>query len=327
MSSKAVLMLGPAIQNEKPTARWLVFVETHKGDLTLLLSALIYAASWCVIELSTWRTAGQLLRAIGEASLVGGLCDYIALKMIFERRWYLPNSGVLPRNRQKLIDGIAATIETQWLTPEMIEAKLRQLKLVDRLGRYLEGVSIETLLAGNNLTRLCQSLAHQVESDQMLNFFEERLRAAAPRPLKLANSVGILTYREVSERIARELRKLILGLPHNEQLIGDIETRIHALGDELQQRNSAARETAERLMDTLVEYAVTSSRGQIAMMVKENLMKLSDDEIRLQIETRTRTHLDWIRVNGGLFGAIFGAMFGILNFVLHYGANWSAILR
>ena len=55
--------------------------------------------------------------AIAEAALIGGLCDYIALKMIFERQWYLPGSGVLPRNRVKLIDGISSTIEKEWLTP------------------------------------------------------------------------------------------------------------------------------------------------------------------------------------------------------------------
>jgi len=320
-------MAGPAIEASKPPARWLAFIEAHKGDLALLLSALIYAASWLVVELTSWRTAGVLTRSVGEASLVGGLCDYIALKMIFERRWYLPNSGVLPRNRQKLIEGIAATIETQWLTPDMIERKLRELKLVNRLGRYLEGVSVGSLLEGGQLSRLCQNLARYVESEKLLDFFEARLRAAAPRPVRVANSVGLLTFRDLSIRIAGELRELIVGLPANAALIGELEGRIHALGEELQQRHSATRETAERLIDTLVDHAVTATRGQIAMMVKENLMKLDDEQIRHQIESRTRTHLDWIRVNGGIFGAIFGALFGLLNFVLHQHINWSMLLH
>lgn len=320
-------MQGLTLQGGKPPARWRVFVENHKGDLTLAVSALAFAASWGILTLSPWHEAGEIARSISEASLVGGLCDYIALKMIFERRWYLPHSGVLPRNRQRLIDGIAATIESQWLTPAMIEEKLHEADLVKRLGRYLEEVSVDGLIDHGNLSRICHIVAHYVESEQLLDFFEERLRAVAPRPLRLANSMGLLSYRAISLRIAAELSRLISELPDNAPLSAALEAKMHTLGEELQQRGSPMRETAYRMMDTLVEYAVSACRGQIAEMVRVNLMRLDDEEIRRQIETRTRTHLDWIRVNGGLFGAIFGALFGLLNFaVLHAGAI-SALLR
>jgi uncharacterized membrane-anchored protein YjiN (DUF445 family) len=305
----------------------LVFVERHKGDLTLAFSAVFYIVSWTVLRFSTWQTAGALMRSIGEAALVGGLCDYIALKMIFERRWYLPNSGVLPRNRQKLIEGISATIETQWLTPKMIEDKLRELELVKRLGRYLEDVSLESIIDRTHLAGLCQSLARYIDSPQLLEFLEERMEASAPRSVRMANSLGIITYHKLSVRILRELRELLLGLPTNADLIEALEERIHSLGDELQQRGSATYEAAYRIVDTMVETAVKSSRGQIALTVKENLMKLSDEEIRRQIETRTRTHLDWIRVNGGIFGAFFGALFGLLNYIVAHSAALIALVR
>src|ERR1039458_10131129 len=92
------------------------FVLSHKGDLTLAFSAFVYLVSLAALMLTHWRTSSEIAVSMAEAALIGGLCDYIALKMIFERRWYLPNSGVLPRNRAKLIDGIAATIENEWLT-------------------------------------------------------------------------------------------------------------------------------------------------------------------------------------------------------------------
>jgi uncharacterized membrane-anchored protein YjiN (DUF445 family) len=305
----------------------IVFIEQHKGDLTLALSAVFYLASWMVLRLSAWQTAGALMRSVGEAALVGGLCDYIALKMIFERRWYLPNSGVLPRNRQKLIEGISSTIEKEWLTPKMIEDKLRDLELVKRLGRYLEDVSLESIIDRTHLAALCQSIARYVESPELLDFLEERLEASAPRSVRLANSLGIITYHKLSIRVARELRDLLLGLPANADLIEALEQRIHSLGEELQQRDSPMREAAYRVMDTLVEHAVTASRGQIALMVRERMMSLSDEEIRRQIETRTRTHLDWIRVNGGIFGAFFGALFGLLNYVVTHSAALLALVR
>ena len=70
----------------------------RKGDVALIVSVLLYAAGW-IVYVNFNAHAGEVIRMAGEASLVGGLCDYIALKMLFERKWYLPNSGVLPRNR------------------------------------------------------------------------------------------------------------------------------------------------------------------------------------------------------------------------------------
>jgi uncharacterized membrane-anchored protein YjiN (DUF445 family) len=306
---------------------WVVYIEQHKGGMTLALSAVFYAISWVVSLLTPWHTAGRLMLSIGEAALVGGLCDYIALKMIFERRWYLPNSGVLPRNRQRLIEGISSTIETQWLTPKMIEDKLREEKLVERLGRYLENVSLDSIIDGTHLAAICESIARYVESPQLLHFLQQRLEASAPRSIRVANALGIITYDKLSERIGRELRELLLGLPTNQDLIKALEERLHSIGEELQQRVSPTRAAADRIMDTLVEHAVTGTRGQIAAMVKKNLERLDDEEIRRQIESRTRTHLDWIRVNGGIFGALFGALFGLLNYAVAHGGSLIALTR
>jgi uncharacterized membrane-anchored protein YjiN (DUF445 family) len=301
------------------------FLDNHKGDLTLAASFVVYLSSWIVMR--EWTIAGQLARSMGEAALVGGLCDYIALKMIFERRWYLPNSGVLPRNREKLIDGIANTIETQWLTPKMIGDKLHQLDLVRRLGRFLEDVSLEDALRNANLTRICQRVAEYIDSPSFEFFIEDKLRAEATRPVRFARAIGLISYSELSRKIVRRLHQMIAELPHNAELIKTLGQRVRHLGQELQQRDSPLRDTAYRTMDLLVEQAINSSRGEIARTVRENLSRLSDDEIRVQIESRTRKHLDWIRVNGGLFGAIFGAAFGTLNFLVEHSALITQFVR
>jgi len=122
------------------------FFLMHKGDLTLAFSFFIYFVSLAALMFTHFKTASEIAVSMAEAALIGGLCDYIALKMIFERRWYLPNSGVLPRNRIKLIDGIADTIENQWLTPEMIGRKLSDMNLVGRLGTYLQELKLHDVL-------------------------------------------------------------------------------------------------------------------------------------------------------------------------------------
>src|SRR5260370_31488418 len=108
----------------RPAFSFADFFLDHKGDLTLAFSFFVYVVSWAVLMFTRYKTGAEIAVSMAEAALIGGLCDYIALQMIFERRLYLPNSRVLPRNRENLIEGIAATIEKQWLTPPMIGSKL-----------------------------------------------------------------------------------------------------------------------------------------------------------------------------------------------------------
>jgi uncharacterized membrane-anchored protein YjiN (DUF445 family) len=102
-------------------------------------------------------------------------------------------------------------------------------------------------------------------------------------------------------------------LPRDEQLIAMVDTAIHDIGSTLLDEDTMLRKTADHWMDALVGELVLRSRGEIAQMVRENLSQLRDEEIREQIESRTRTHLDWIRVNGGVFGALLGCLFALLN--------------
>src|SRR6202045_2259903 len=144
--------------NREPHVRsFTEFFLDHKGDLTLAFSFFVYVVSWAVLMFTRYKTGAEIAVSMAEAALIGGLCDYIALKMIFERRWYLPNSGVLPRNREKLIEGIAATIENEWLTPQMIGRKLNEMDLVGRLGSFLEELKLHDVLGQAGLGGLIRN--------------------------------------------------------------------------------------------------------------------------------------------------------------------------
>lgn len=101
---------------------------------------------------------------------------------------------MLPRNREKLIDGIANAIETQWLTPEMVRDKLKKLELADRLGRFLETASLEQTLGRPQLISLCEGIAGTLDSETFRRFIEDSIRAHAPTSVRIANSIGLVNY-------------------------------------------------------------------------------------------------------------------------------------
>jgi uncharacterized membrane-anchored protein YjiN (DUF445 family) len=304
------------------------FVFSHKGDLTLAFSALVYLVAWAVLRLTPWHTTAEMVVAIAEAALIGGLCDYIALKMIFERRWYLPGSGVLPRNREKLINGISSTIEKEWLTPQMIGDKLNQMNLVGRLGSALEEVNVDEFLAQPAFDRLLNRAAMYFEAPEVVDRLEAFLRKALPnswrRVYSALNRVGL---KSISSQFASNLRSRLPQLRNDKELMATLESAVHEVGQQLHDPESSAHELASRIIDTFVSRAVETSRGQIGEMVRENLNKLDDERIRFQIESKTRTHLDWIRVNGGLFGAFFGLLFALSRILARHGTEILARLH
>ena len=157
------------------------FFLMHKGDLTLAFSVFIYLVSLAALMFTHFKTSSEIAVSMAEAALIGGLCDYIALKMIFERRWYLPNSGVLPRNREKLIDGIAATIENEWLTPQMIGRKLSDMDLVGRLGTYLQELKLNDMLGQAGLERIISNAIDYLESPEKRDSLEKVLKRMLPK--------------------------------------------------------------------------------------------------------------------------------------------------
>jgi uncharacterized membrane-anchored protein YjiN (DUF445 family) len=304
------------------------FISMHKGDVTLAFSAFVYLAAWAVMRFTPLRAEAEFVVAVAEAALIGGLCDYIALKMIFERKWYLPNSGVLPRNRQRLIDGIASTIEKEWLTPESIGERLSKMRLVERLGTSLQELDVREFLKQKAFDRLLDRAANYLETEEVIDKLEGFLRKTLPKSFTriyaILNRVGV---RSLSSRIASDLRNRLPQIRNDPELVAAIESAVHELGEALHDPESPAYDLAGRMIDVMVERAVDASRGQITQMVKDNLAKLDDEAIRVQIESRTRTHLDWIRVNGGIFGAFFGLLFALSRILARHGGEIVERLR
>jgi uncharacterized membrane protein YheB (UPF0754 family) len=304
------------------------FILSHKGDLTLALSLLLYLASCAVLALTRFHRSAEIAVSIAEAALIGGLCDYIALKMIFERRWYLPNSGVLPRNRQKLVDSIASTIENEWLTPQMIGQRLTEMDLVGRLGTFLEEVKLTDILGPAGLERIMERLVDFLESPDRRAQLEAALRKALPKTFtRIYALMNRLGAESLPARIAANLRRRLPELQNDPELVRTVENAIHEFGAQLHDPDSYAYRLARRMIDEIVRRGVDASRGQISHMVRENLARLSDEQIRFQIESKTRTHLDWIRVNGGVFGAFFGLVFALSRIAMSHGPEILARLH
>ncbi len=70
-----------------------------------------------------------LIRATAEAALVGGLADWFAVTALFRQPLGLPipHTAILPRNKDRIGEGLALFIERNFLSPDILRAKLRSI--------------------------------------------------------------------------------------------------------------------------------------------------------------------------------------------------------
>src|SRR5256885_15472817 len=80
-----------------------------------------------------------LVRATAEAALVGGLADWFAVTALFRQPLGLPipHTAILPRNKDRIGEGLGSFIETNFLSPELVEQKLRSLAIAPRAAAWL----------------------------------------------------------------------------------------------------------------------------------------------------------------------------------------------
>ena len=81
----------------------------------------------------------ELVLAGSEAALVGGLADWFAVTALFRRPLGLPipHTAVIPRNKDRIGQGLGAFIEKHFLEPELVAARLREAGVSRRLGAWL----------------------------------------------------------------------------------------------------------------------------------------------------------------------------------------------
>ena len=67
--------------------------------------------------------------AFAAAATVGGLADWYAVVALFRRPLGLPipHTAIISRNHQRIADTLGGFIETNFLAPEPVEARLREV--------------------------------------------------------------------------------------------------------------------------------------------------------------------------------------------------------
>jgi len=245
-----------------------------------------------------------LLLQVLLGGFIGGITNKIAITMLFERKWYLPGSGVLLKKHKEIIYSLARTVETHLVNSEMLQAELQ--KLLRPVNAEKAGEIINSVI-----DEFRGDLREYLRSQKVHDEIRSALRTKLGFLGAFLNVTGIKEYNEMTDAIVRELHDRIDRLRVTREMVLRTMARVGTLEDFLFKPNNELvrrhyhtdRSLAQMFFDNL----------DIRGMVTDKLATYAPSRVRDIIEESIRSHLLWLEVFGVLLGMLFaGVIYAVM---------------
>ena len=238
--------------------------------------------------------------AFAEAAMVGGLADWFAVTALFRRPLGLPipHTAIVPENKDRIADTMAAFLRTNFLTPQVVARRMRSMNLAAAVGNWLAdpqtgGSSRLRAGAADMLAQVLESLDPERLGNQVRGGLFKQIDKLEVSPLlgqMLGTAIADKRHMPVIESLVRWAG---LTLEDNEPLVRElIHTRANAILRWTGLDERLANSVLDGLYKLLAEVIVDPDhplRGKI----EEGLAKLASDlqhdpELREKVERMKR---------------------------------------
>ena len=263
-----------------------------------LVSMIIAALSGIAVPYQT------LVIQVLLGGFIGGITNKIAITMLFEKKWFLPGSGVLLKKHKDIIRSLARTVERHLVNSETLQAEMKKL---------LEPVNADKAeeIINNIIDNFRDDVREYLQSQEVHDEIRDALKTKLGFLGKFLNVTRIKEYDEMTDAIVGELHERIDRLRVSKQLIQKTIQKVGTLEDFLFRPNNELilrhyhtdRSIAQLFFDNL----------DIEGMVADKLATYAPSKVRDIIEENIRSHLLWLEVFGVLLGMLFS---GALYFVM-----------
>jgi uncharacterized membrane protein YheB (UPF0754 family) len=270
-------------------ARWLIFAV-----FVCLAAALAAALSGRVFPYQA------LVIQVLLGGFIGGFTNTIAISMLFEKKWFLPGSGVLLKKHKDIIRSLARTVETHLVNSEMLQAEMKKLLApvnTDKAGEIINSV----------IDEFRGDVRDYLQSQPVHDEIREALKAKLGFLGKFLNITHIREYDEMTDAIVGELRERIDRLRVSNEMVNRTLERVGTLEDFLFRPNN---ELVLRHYQTEKSIAqLFFDKLDIQSMVADKLETYAPSRVRDIIEENIRSHLAWLEIFGVLLGMLFAGGF------------------
>jgi uncharacterized membrane-anchored protein YjiN (DUF445 family) len=183
----------PPVPDEEEKRRALEQMKWRATGL-LLVAALVFV----VARLYESRLpALGYVRAFAEAAMVGGLADWFAVTALFRHPLGIPipHTAIVPMRKDRIGRSLGRFVQQNFLSPEVVGAKLAGARLGERLGGFLAD-PLKARLVARQVAAGLHGAAEVLRDEDVQAFVERGLVSRARRvqvgPL-IGRALGLLT--------------------------------------------------------------------------------------------------------------------------------------
>ena len=218
--------MGEQLNRDQERARDLRRIKLAATALLVFTAALFIVARH--FEPRHW--AWGYVAAFAAAATVGGLADWYAVVALFRRPLGLPipHTAIIPRNHLRIADTLGEFIETNFLAPEPVEARLREVDFAALVADWLSDRERSAALAGFVLRLLPQTLG-AIEQSGLKDFIGKRIMTELERVELAPLAAGLLsavTEKGRHQRLLDELLGALEKVLTNEETLAALREKI-----------------------------------------------------------------------------------------------------
>ncbi|MFZ0833968.1 MAG: DUF445 domain-containing protein [Mycobacterium sp.] len=119
-----------------------------------------------------------------EAGMVGALADWFAVTALFKHPLGIPipHTAIIKRKKDQLGEGLGTFVRENFLSPTVVEAKLRDAQIPGRLGKWLSDYGHATRVAGE-MSNVLRVLVEMLRDEDVQHVFDRMIikRIAEPQ--------------------------------------------------------------------------------------------------------------------------------------------------
>ena len=213
MTSPVDSSLPIAAFDEKIRAKQLQEMKLRAAGL-LILAAITFAISHYLSPQYPWL---GWVQAFSEAAMVGGLADWFAVTALFRHPLGIPipHTAIIPARKDRVGEVLGAFVERNFLNRHVIERRLLEARLGERLAKFLSDPANSKAVArhaARGLVAAAESMHDEDVQSMIDSAILERIKAARVAPF-----------------IGRGLSLITAGNRHQELLDEGIRLAAHAV--------------------------------------------------------------------------------------------------
>lgn len=274
-------------------ARRMRFVAT--GLLAAMAALFLLARQ--LAEAAPDVAAWGYLRAFAEAAMVGGLADWFAVTALFRRPLGLPipHTAIIPENKDRIADTMAAFLQDNFLTPQVVARRLHGMNAAAAAGAFLAEPGARTAGVNARLREgaagLMADVLESLDKEKLGGLAKGALRAQLER-MDLAPLLGNLLGAAIADGrhmavLESLIRRAAIILEANEDLV---RTMIHDRANGIMRFTGLDERLANGILDGLYKLlaeTVVRADHPLRIKVEEGLAQLAHDLVH-DAEMQTR---------------------------------------